>query len=163
MSPEQALSEKENIGSASDIYSLGAVLYTMLYLKRPYNDLDTDDTITATSDGTKLSLPEKSNGRIIPSALRAIIEKAMSLNPADRYASVEDLRNDIYLYLNDFSTHAESVNLFRYGKLHIAYFAKTKHPSGRLLGFHLLLIPCLVSVRSVELPKLTREVLMMKV
>jgi serine/threonine protein kinase len=100
MPPEQAGSEFDQIGTHSDIYSLGAMLYHIISGQ------------TAFGGGRAMSvvLEEIREGRFlkprsidssIPRALEAICLKAMQRLPEDRYESVKDLSTDIERHLAD--------------------------------------------------------------
>lgn len=90
MSPEQLMNY--NLTAASDIYSLGLILYEMLTGELPIVGHTIHETIMLKTRGEKLaSITEKSP--TLPSALDGVIEKTLSPNPAHRYQSVTDLIN----------------------------------------------------------------------
>jgi serine/threonine protein kinase len=124
MSPEQARGE-DNIREHSDIYSLGAILYTIIHLQRPYDGLKVEEIIKRTGEGIMPDFPVINGGGRVPPALLAITKKAMSLSPHDRYGSVNALQQDIVFYLNDFATQAESMNFFRFTSLFLKRHART--------------------------------------
>ena len=49
----------------------------------------------------------------MPNSLSAISMKALSLNPADRYDNVDELRDDVIRYKNSFVPTAEKVHIFK--------------------------------------------------
>jgi serine/threonine protein kinase/Tfp pilus assembly protein PilF len=93
MSPEQARGDIETLQPASDIYSLGAVLYEILTGRRPF------------TGETRAALLEKViNGQFppprailpsIPRALEAICIRAMANAPVDRYRTAAELANEV--------------------------------------------------------------------
>lgn len=125
MSPEQADGRIDEIGPASDIYSLGATLYTLLTGKEPF-EASVVGLILAKVQTGDFVPPRVRNSRV-PGALSAICMKAMSLSPADRYASCLALAQDIEHWLADepVTAYAEpiSTRLSRWVKRHRAWAA----------------------------------------
>jgi serine/threonine protein kinase len=108
MSPEQASGDQHHVGQSSDIYSLGATLWFLLTGRAAIisaGDLKWLDQLR------KGIIPKPSSVQPrIPSALDSICLKAMSLNPADRYATALDLALDLERWMADerVLAHAES-------------------------------------------------------
>lgn len=99
MSPEQARGEWSKVGPASDIYSLGSTLYSLLTGKRAYQATSAREIIGKVKRGV-FPLPRQAN-RDTAKPLQAICVKAMSLQPEDRYASARDLAADLERWLAD--------------------------------------------------------------
>jgi beta-lactam-binding protein with PASTA domain len=91
ISPEQAMGEP--VGSASDLYSLGIVLYEMLTGVMPY-DADTPLGIAMKHVNGRL-IPPKEIDPSIPAGIDAITVRLLAKDPADRYASDADLIEDL--------------------------------------------------------------------
>lgn len=115
MAPEQARGENSDKDERTDIYSLGAILYSILTQKSPYSNKDIKEAISLISLGEYKPL----NDSKLPTALCAVIEKAMSLEKADRYQSVENLSHDIQLFLQGFATSAQEASTTDELKLYI--------------------------------------------
>jgi serine/threonine-protein kinase len=91
MSPEQVRGER--VGPASDLYSLGVVLYEMLTGEPPY----TADNPLATAM-KHLDEPTRRPGEAnpaVPEELDALTAKLLSKRPEDRYASAAELAEDL--------------------------------------------------------------------
>jgi WD40 repeat protein/serine/threonine protein kinase len=101
MSPEQAEGRVDELGPSSDVYSLGAVLYTLLCGKTPFEYVWCD--VTQLIDRVKVGefpRPRAVNPEI-PRDLEAVCLKAMATRPVDRYASATDLAEEIKRWLAD--------------------------------------------------------------
>jgi serine/threonine protein kinase len=106
MSPEQAAGRIDVVGPASDVYSLGATLYSLLTGRLPMAGEQGAAILTAVQEG-RFAPPRRVNHQV-PAALEAICLKAMSLAPAKRYATAADLARDVERWLAD-----EPVSAFR--------------------------------------------------
>lgn len=99
MSPEQASGKINELGPASDIYSLGSTLYVILTGTRPYLGADNAEILSKVRQG--LFEPPKRLAPDTPAALNAICCKAMAFVPQDRYATAVDFATDIERWLAD--------------------------------------------------------------
>jgi serine/threonine protein kinase len=121
-SPEQVTGGP--ITTATDIYSLGAVLYKLLTGASPHN-FQTDSAGAIAS--------EISNGRIAPPSelwaglkgdLEVILMKALRTEPQERYTSVDAFADDLHRYLDRRPVEARSSDLwYRTRKLLRHYWA----------------------------------------
>jgi eukaryotic-like serine/threonine-protein kinase len=102
MTPEYASPEQvrgEPVSTATDVYSLGVVLYALLTGRRPYpaSSKSSHDIIQAVL-GTEPEKPSTANRRL-RGDLDNIVLKALRKEPERRYASVEQFSEDIRKHL----------------------------------------------------------------
>jgi serine/threonine protein kinase len=101
MAPEQGL--KGECDSRSDIYSLGIVLYETLTGYTPF-DADTPLAILMKHLNDPLPLPSQVDPSL-PSALEAIILKALAKDPDDRFQSADEMREALESIEKNLSTN----------------------------------------------------------
>ena len=109
MSPEQAAGKGATVGPSSDIYSLGAILYQALTGRPPHYGSSPMRTIMRVIE-TEPELPRSINFNA-PRELEAICWRCLDKNPAKRYATAEDLADDIERYLRGEPVQARSTGM----------------------------------------------------
>lgn len=119
MAPEQASGENSSRDEKTDIYALGAILYTILSLARPIPKKNVNEALKDTIEGNIIPIQERVPGRKIPKPLIAVVGKAMALKKEDRYDSVAEIKNEIDAFLGGFVTKAEGASLIRHCELMI--------------------------------------------
>jgi tetratricopeptide (TPR) repeat protein len=92
-SPEQLRGVSQT--TATDIYSLGAVLYKMLTGRSPHESgTHTSQVLDVIAGTREIAAPSRLNPRL-PADVDYILRKALRTEPEERYASVEAFANDI--------------------------------------------------------------------
>ncbi len=108
MAPEMALGKMDEIGMASDIYLLGAILHEILTGRPPHTGASLMATLTHAAEG-KLDPIRPRPG--LPKGVRElerIIRKAMAVDPKDRYENVSALQDEVRSYVVGQSNRTES-------------------------------------------------------
>jgi Tol biopolymer transport system component len=88
MSPEQTSGQA--LDERSDVFSFGVVLYELLAGRRPFDGSTDLEVLKAIAQAPYSPLPET-----LPEPLRAIVDKALEKDPADRYQSMRELVVDL--------------------------------------------------------------------
>jgi tetratricopeptide (TPR) repeat protein/tRNA A-37 threonylcarbamoyl transferase component Bud32 len=99
MSPEQAEGVQPRVGPASDVYSLGATLYSILTGRAPIAGNDVGEVLRRVRTGNYPGA--RAVDSAIPVHLEAICRMAMALKPEDRYASPRRLADDVERWMAD--------------------------------------------------------------
>jgi WD40 repeat protein/serine/threonine protein kinase len=137
MSPEQALARRIVIDHRTDVYSLGATVYELLTLEPAFGGRDRQELLR------QIAFEEpRPPGRLnpsIPADLETIVQKAMGKNPDERYATAQELAEDLRRFLEDKPIRARRPTLLQ----RVRKFARRHQPvvvASALATFLLLLL-----------------------
>ncbi|NQZ56867.1 MAG: protein kinase [Lentisphaeraceae bacterium] len=118
--PEQASGRNQEKNKLTDIYALGALLYSILTLEKPIQGDNLEDICKATLRGDITPPHIRSPKYNIPLPLEAICLKAMSISSQNRYQSVDAINHEIQAWQSGFSTRAEDAGFLQ--ELRLLFF-----------------------------------------
>jgi WD40 repeat protein/serine/threonine protein kinase len=99
MSPEQARARRAVVDHRTDVYSLGVTLYELLTLKPAFDGADRPELLR------QIALDEptrpRCRDRTVPPELETIVLKALAKSPDERYATAQELADDLRRFLED--------------------------------------------------------------
>jgi eukaryotic-like serine/threonine-protein kinase len=97
MAPEQAQGRSRDIGPATDVYGLGAILYEMLTGRAPFQATTFPECFKQIAE-TAPEPVRKLNPRV-DAKLEAICHKCLNKSPAERYAGGLELATELEAYV----------------------------------------------------------------
>jgi tetratricopeptide (TPR) repeat protein/tRNA A-37 threonylcarbamoyl transferase component Bud32 len=108
MAPEQAMGRNSEITTASDVYGLGGILYAAITGREPFQG----NTLLETLHKVRASAPDKPTriDKKIPRDLEVICLKCLEKDPKRRYASAQEVADDLHRWLNGEPIVARPVN-----------------------------------------------------
>jgi serine/threonine-protein kinase len=122
MAPEQAAGNRGQVGPASDVYSLGTILYHMLTGRPPFQAASPVDTVLLVLEQDP-PLPRLLNPKA-DRDLEMIALHCLQKPPDLRYPTAAALAEDLQAYLNDESIAARSG---RFSQVISRWFRETHH------------------------------------
>lgn len=110
MAPEQVDDRLGSVSVASDVYSLGAILYELITGEPPVNGDSVAEVLSKLVRDTPVRPRQLRND--VPRDLEAICLKCLQKSPKERYASAEDLAEDLERFLNGEPIRARRVGMW---------------------------------------------------
>jgi len=146
MAPEQAAGKPDALDIRTDVYALGAILYSILTLAPPVTGNTMEQVLRNVGAGkivppARQPSPPHCPGKKIPPALAAIAMKALALEPGQRFQDVGALLADLEHYQTGFATEAEDAGVLR----QLALFLKRN----RTFALATALVTCAVLAGSI--------------
>jgi len=111
MSPEQALAKRVPVDHRTDVYSLGATLYELFTLAPAFPGDDPHLVIHDIAFKEPV-LPRRLNPAL-PRDLETVLLKAMSKDPRSRYATAQEMGDDLGRYLENRAIEAKRPGPFK--------------------------------------------------
>jgi serine/threonine protein kinase len=99
MSPEQTLGRRVLLDGRTDIYSLGVTLYELLTLQPALDAADRSELLREIAQDEPA--PLRRLNPAVPADLATVVHKAMAKEVQDRYATAQELADDLRRFLED--------------------------------------------------------------
>lgn len=109
MAPEQAAGKSREVGPHTDVYALGSMLYEFLSGRPPFMADTAWDTIVQVV--SQEPLPPSKLAPKLPRDLDTICLKSLEKNPKKRYATAEELADDLARFLRNEPIHARPIGI----------------------------------------------------
>ena len=104
MSPEQASGQNASTNSQTDVYAMGAILYSLLAGHPPFQGSNAIETLNLVMDGEPI--PIRRTNPNCPRDLETIALKCLNKLPSERYPTSRDFHHDLTRYMNGEPIHA---------------------------------------------------------
>jgi eukaryotic-like serine/threonine-protein kinase len=99
MAPEQARGQTDRLDERTDVYGLGAVLHAIVTGRAPHAAADAEAVVAHAKAG-QVEVPREGPDELpLPLGIRAVLERALAVDPASRYVNPLDLKRDVERFL----------------------------------------------------------------
>jgi len=151
MPPEQAGGRLSEVDERSDVYSLGAILYELITGAPPFRAASAVETLKLVVDQEPVA-PRTLNPKL-PRDLETICLKCLAKSPARRYATAQELAEDLGRYLDDEPIYARPVGPAE----KLWFWCRRKPTLAAAVGISFLLLAALALVSTAAAIRLQRK------
>lgn len=151
MAPEQVSPSGTTVGPSTDVYALGALLYEMLTGAAPFRGFTPMETLCQVMEAELVPPSRLRHG--VPEDLETICLKCLDRDPSRRYASAEDLADDLRCYHESQPIRARRTSTLR----RIAQWRRRQPLAARLLALSILLFVLVLGFASAYAVILTQK------
>jgi serine/threonine protein kinase len=111
MSPEQVVARRGLVDQRADVYALGATLYELLTLTPACPGRDREEILHQLT--REEPRPPRRLNQAVPPDLQTVVLQALEKRPEDRYATAQELADDLKRFLEDRPIRARPPTLFQ--------------------------------------------------
>lgn len=111
MSPEQASGRRQPFGPASDVYSIGAILYELLTGAAPFRGGAPMEILRRVCEQDPV--PPRQLNPTVPRGLESICLRCLQKDPSHRYATAGELASDLRRFRTGQPVHARTMGPLR--------------------------------------------------
>jgi serine/threonine-protein kinase len=151
MSPEQAAGKTTQVGPSADVYALGAVLYALLTGRPPFSAATVTETLRQVQHDEPVR-PRQLNSAL-PRDLETICLKCLAKEPSIRYASAQEMADELTRYLAGRPILARPVGSFAA----IARMCRRNPLAASFAGFVATFVPVVIALLILMNVRLSQE------
>ncbi len=104
MAVEQYQADPKALGPHTDVFALGVILYEILVGQKPYTGQNPSEIRLAVTTGCRRAIKEAARHagqKRVPNEIVAICDKALALQPNQRYQNALELADDLQAYMEN--------------------------------------------------------------
>lgn len=133
MAPEQARGQTDALDARTDVYALGAILFTILYGARPYRRFPSDVAIARVAGGSPPEVPTGARPPV-PDELERICARAMAFDPEERFPDAAALASAVLDWLDGAARRERALALVREASISVPEVRRLRAESERVRG-----------------------------
>ncbi|MEM0924669.1 MAG: serine/threonine-protein kinase [Planctomycetota bacterium] len=155
MAPEQAAGKLDEVSSSSDVYAIGAILYSVMTGRPPFQAANPIDTLTQVIENDPV--PPRELDASLPKDLETICLKALSKQPDRRYKTAAELSEDLGRFLRGDAILARRPSVFYTSQRFVARNRSFVIISALVMGFVIAGLLFAITKQSLETERIRSQ------